>query len=72
MKMIYFYHFDSDPRFPQFYYMLSGNLGSLVYGDVSVMHPILYSKTGVYIFFLIFALKHRLWILVRTATLRRF
>ena len=27
--------------------------------------------TGVYIF-LIFALKHRLWVLVRTASLRRF
>ena len=37
--------------------------------------PILYSKTGVYRgihFFLIFALKHRLWVLVRTASLRRF
>ena len=28
--------------------------------------------TGVYIIFLIFALKHRLWVLVRTASLRRF
>ena len=28
--------------------------------------------TGVYIFFLIFALKHRSWVLVRTASLRRF
>ena len=27
--------------------------------------------TGVYIFF-IFALKHRLWVLVRTASMRRF
>ena len=26
--------------------------------------------TGVYIFFLIFALKHRLWVLVRTASLK--
>ena len=25
------------PDFPQFYYMLGGNLGSLLYGDVSVM-----------------------------------
>ena len=25
------------PDFPQFYYMLVGNLGSLLYGDVSVM-----------------------------------
>ena len=31
------YHFDSDPRFPLFYYMLGGNLGSLFYVDVSVM-----------------------------------
>ena len=28
--------------------------------------------TGVYIFFFFFALKHRLWVLVRTASLRRF
>ena len=27
----------SDPRFSPFYYMLGGNLGSLLYGDVSVM-----------------------------------
>ena len=25
------------PDFPNFYYMLGGNLGSLLYGDVSVM-----------------------------------
>ena len=37
LKIIHFYHFDSDPRFPHFYYMLGGNLGSLLYGDVSVM-----------------------------------
>ena len=30
--------------------------------------PLFYSKTGVYHFFLIFALKHRLWVLVRTAS----
>ena len=37
--------------------------------------PLLYSKTGVYPgihFFLIFALKHRSWVLVRTASARRF
>ena len=37
--------------------------------------PLLYSKTGVYTgihFFLIFALKHRLWVLIRTASMRRF
>ena len=37
LKIIHFYHFDSDPRFPPFYYMLGVNLGSLLYGDVSVM-----------------------------------
>ena len=26
------------PDFPHFFYMLGGNLGSLLYGDVSVMH----------------------------------
>ena len=39
MKNITFSHFDSDPRFPHFYYMLGANLGSLLYGDVSVMRP---------------------------------
>ena len=37
--------------------------------------PLLYSKTGVFRgihFFLIFAPKHRSWVLVRTASLRRF
>ena len=37
--------------------------------------PLLYSKTGVYMgihYFLIFALKHILWVLVRTASMRRF
>ena len=36
--------------------------------------PLLYSKTGVYRgkhYFLSFALKHRLWVLVRTASVRR-
>ena len=36
---------------------------------------LVYSKTGVYrgiLYFLIFALKHRLWVLVRAASLRRF
>ena len=37
MKIIIFYHFDSSPDFPHFNYMLGGNLGSLLYGDVSVM-----------------------------------
>ena len=37
--------------------------------------PLSYSKTGVYRgihYFLIFVLKHRLWVLVRTASVRRF
>ena len=42
MKVIHFYRFDSDPRFPQFYFMFGGNLGSLLYGDVSVMHSIVF------------------------------
>ena len=29
--------FIPTPDFPHFYYMLGGNLGSLLYGDVSVM-----------------------------------
>ena len=46
--MIHFYPFDSNPRFPHFYYMLGGNLGSLLYGDVSVMNPLI--EAGVTIF----------------------
>ena len=37
--------------------------------------PLLYSNLGVnrgLLYFLIFALKHRLWVLVRTASMRRF
>ena len=38
IKIFNVYHFDSDPRFPPFLlYVLGGNLGSLLYGDVSVM-----------------------------------
>ena len=39
------------------------------------LYPLLYSKTGIrrcIPIFLIFALKHRLWVLVRTASTRRF
>ena len=35
-------------------------------------HKVKLRFTGVYIFFLIFALKHILWVLVRTASMRRF
>ena len=34
LKIIHFNHFDSDPRFPPF---LLYDLGSLLYGDISVM-----------------------------------
>ena len=40
-----FYHFDSDSRFPPFYHMLGGNLGSPLYGDVSVMLFMIYLFT---------------------------
>ena len=57
LKIIHFHHFDSDPRFPQFYYMLGGNLGSLLYGDISMM----YAKGNALSFFFLmnvfFALK---------------
>ena len=47
--IIHFYHFDSDPRFPPFYYMLGRNLGSLLYGDVSMMYRKLeFTGLGVY------------------------
>ena len=40
------------PDFPHFYYMLGGNLGSLLYGDVSVMlccfHPLQTDKMIVF------------------------
>ena len=42
---------------------------------ISPYTPLLYSKTGVcrgITIFLIFASKHRLWVLVRTASARRF
>ena len=83
---IHFIFLIPTPDFPYFYFLLGGNLGSLLYGDVSVMCPIrtyimitrpcnehpltphfYYSKTGVYRgihYFLIFALKHRSWILI--------
>ena len=35
--IIHFYHLIPTLDFPHFYYMLGGNLGSLLYGDVSVM-----------------------------------
>ena len=37
------YHFDSNPRFPHFKYMQGANLGSLLYGGVSVMSVMVHS-----------------------------
>ena len=37
IEIFHFFHFNSDLRFPHFYFMLGGKLGSLLYGDVSVM-----------------------------------
>ena len=36
-NIIHFIILILTPDFPHFYYMLGGNLGSLLYGDVSVM-----------------------------------
>ena len=60
-----------------------GGVGGKVSVDVKFImqtcpcneHPTFYSKTGVYRgihYFLIFVLKHILWVLVRTASMRRF
>ena len=55
-------------------------IGNCYYHDnMSVLYippytPLLYSKTLVYRcihFFLIYAIKHRLWVLIRTASMRR-
>ena len=37
IEIFHFYHFDLTPDFPRFYYMLGENLGSLLYGDVSMI-----------------------------------
>ena len=37
VKISIFIILISTPDFPHFYYILGGNLGSLLYGDVSVM-----------------------------------
>ena len=37
IEIIHFIILIPTPDFPHFYYMLSENLGSLLYGDVSVM-----------------------------------
>ena len=42
----FFYHFDSDPRFPPFLLYVGGNLGSLLNGDVSVM-AFKHNETGI-------------------------
>ena len=38
LKLSIFIILIPTPDFPYFYYMLGGNLGSLLYGDVSVMY----------------------------------
>ena len=38
LKLSIFIILILTPDFPHFYYMLGGNLGSLLYGDVSVMN----------------------------------
>ena len=38
LKITYFIIFILTPDFPHFYCMLGGNLGSLLYGDVSMMN----------------------------------
>ena len=37
VKQAIFFIFNTNPRFPNFYYMLGANLGLLLYGGVSVM-----------------------------------
>ena len=50
MKLSIFIILIPTPDFPHFYYMLGGNLGSLLYGDVSVMElVVLLSFTGNYV-----------------------
>ena len=46
--------------FPHFYYMLGGNLGSLLYGDVSVMRrqEILEFQNSIFIIIASLAIKH--------------
>ena len=48
------------PDFPHFYYMLGGNLGSLLYGDVSVMRrqEILEFQNSIFIIIASLAIKH--------------
>ena len=55
-----FYHFDSYLRF-RFYYILGGNLGSLLYGDVSVMrlHTVVTSNVRWCAHLLVNILKHK-------------
>ena len=37
IEIIHFYPFDSNPNFPHFYNILGGNMGPLLYGDVSMI-----------------------------------
>ena len=60
IEIFLFFHFDSDPDFPHFYYMLGGNLGSLLYGDVSVMRrqEILEFQNSIFMIIASLAIKH--------------
>ena len=54
MKLSIFISLIPTPDFPHFYYLLRGNLGSLLYGDVSVMNKqndkLGFSEKGIIIF----------------------
>ena len=45
LKITYFIIFIPTPDFPHFYTMLGGNLGSLLYRDVSMMLMLQYHYT---------------------------
>ena len=62
------------PDFPHFYYMLGGNLGSLLYGDVSVMDDDYFCacrgiSTLIHLYFV--CLRNKLFISLNTFVLLR-
>ena len=67
---------DLYPLTPHFYIVNWGLQGYTLFSyfcsKTSHFYIVKLGFTGVCIFFSIFALKHRLWVLVRTASLRRF
>ena len=68
----------SDPLFPKEWYLVSEiqSITKTYLYNFDPLKPHFYivklGFTGVYIIFLISAQKHRLWVLVRTASMRRF